>query len=182
MFSKQFKNITISRFKLWYDVWPQLICYRHILLGREASISVEYVEKYDLLHTNGENSCRINESNRNKWPNTLVSRTHFIRPVERRLCCEGVKSVQTTESWAFYLYTHIFRTCERPFLYFLPLLRTRSAEDVEPYPNEDSEIVCMGKVLRCLLLVLLFGLSLYASNHCWCSFLCGKLYTTQTQT
>lgn len=74
-----------------------------------------------LPHTNDENNCRVNESNRNKWPNTLVNRTRFIRPeLNGASVCEAKRFVQTTETWAWaFVFGVYFGTCECPFLLFL---------------------------------------------------------------
>lgn len=65
--------------------------------------------------------------------------------VERSLCVRGEEICIGWNVWV---------SCSS-----FSLHQTRSAEDVERYiqANKDSEIMCMGKVLR-------FGLSLYAST------------------
>lgn len=108
-----------------------------------------------------------------------MNRTRFIRPVKRwSLCCERARerNLYKHQKLEHFVCVYIFRTCECVlFLLFSLCSKTRSAEDVEPYPNEWRQWNCVyGKSFTGFLthlLVILFGLSLYASTivdaHLW---------------
>lgn len=93
-----------------------------------------------LPHTNDENNCRVNESNRNKWPNTLVNRTRLIRPELNGVCvCGAKKFVRTTETWAWAsrLCTCVVWVSFSSF----SLHQTRSAENVEQFISKRIKTV-----------------------------------------
>lgn len=106
---------------------------------------------------------------------TLVNRTRFIRPeLNGVYVVRRGKEIYTTENLNMSMF--VYFECVSVLFFLFLWTKMRSAEDIAPYPCKMKTVkLCVYEKFYGFLthlLFTLFGLSLYALNHCWCSFFC----------